>query len=109
MRLIFFSCARRASRGGFDCLQFRRTEAREKFRRLRPRQLCQRPSDGVRRVTITELKDLMAKNEAVVIDVRNQASYDAGHIAASRLIPEAEVKNHSDELPKDKLIVTYCS
>lgn len=52
---------------------------------------------------------MLAKNEAVVIDVRNQASYDAGHIRGSKLIPEAEVVNHIDELPKDKLIVTYCS
>jgi hypothetical protein len=67
------------------------------------------PADGVRRVTVNELKDLVAKNAAVVIDVRNQASYDAAHIKGARLIPEAEILNHIDELPKDKLIVTYCS
>jgi 3-mercaptopyruvate sulfurtransferase SseA len=67
------------------------------------------PADGVRRVTIAELKEMLANNQAFVIDVRNQASYDAGHIKGSRLIPEAEVKNHSDEFPKDQFIVTYCS
>ncbi len=67
------------------------------------------PADGVRRVTVAELKDMLAKNEAFVIDVRNEASYNAGHIKGARLIPEAEVKNHSGEMPKDKLIVTYCS
>ena len=66
-------------------------------------------ADGVRRVTVTELKDLLAKNEAVVIDVRNQASYDVSHIRGSRLIPEAEVVSHIDELPTNKLVVTYCS
>jgi 3-mercaptopyruvate sulfurtransferase SseA len=66
-------------------------------------------ADGARRVTVTELKDLLAKNEAIVIDVRNQASYDAGHIRGAKLIPEAEVVNHADELPRNKLIVTYCS
>ncbi|HEV7745907.1 MAG TPA: rhodanese-like domain-containing protein [Pyrinomonadaceae bacterium] len=66
-------------------------------------------ADGVRRVTVTELKELLAKNEAVVLDVRNQASYDVGHIRGSRLIPEAEVVSHIDELPRNKLIVTYCS
>jgi 3-mercaptopyruvate sulfurtransferase SseA len=69
----------------------------------------QAANDGVRRVTVAELKDLLAKNEAVVIDVRNQQSYDMGHIRGSRLIPEAEVANHIDELPRDKVIVTYCS
>jgi len=67
------------------------------------------PADGARRITTTELQDLLAKNQAVVIDVRNEASYNAGHIRGSRLIPEAEIPNHLSELPKDKLIVTYCS
>jgi 3-mercaptopyruvate sulfurtransferase SseA len=67
------------------------------------------PADGVRRVTVTELRDLLAKNEAVVIDVRNEASFNVGHIRGAKLIPEAEVLNHIDELPRNKLIVTYCS
>ena len=66
-------------------------------------------NDGARRVTVAELKDLLAKDEAVVIDVRNQTSYDAGHIKGARLIPETEVVGHADELPRNKLIVTYCS
>ena len=66
-------------------------------------------ADGARRVTVAELKDLLAKDEAIVIDVRNQTSYDAGHIQGARLIPEAEVLNHVDELPRNQLIVTYCS
>jgi 3-mercaptopyruvate sulfurtransferase SseA len=67
------------------------------------------PADGIRRVTVTELKDLLAKNGAVVIDVRNDESYKASHIKGSKLIPEAEVAKRSNELPADKLIVTYCS
>jgi predicted sulfurtransferase len=65
--------------------------------------------DGARRVTTTELKNLLDNSEAVVIDVRNESSYNAGHIRGAKLIPEAEVVNHIAELPKDKLIVTYCS
>lgn len=67
------------------------------------------PADGARRVTVTELKDLLDRNQAVVIDVRNEASFNVGHIRGAKLIPEAEVTNHIDELPKNKLIVTYCS
>lgn len=67
------------------------------------------PADGARRVTVTELRDMLDKNQAVVIDVRTQQSYDMGHIKGSKLIPETEVANRSDELPKNKLIVTYCS
>ena len=65
--------------------------------------------DGARRITVSELQDLLAKNQAVVIDVRNEASYNAGHVRGARLIPEADIPNHLSELPKDKLIVTYCS
>lgn len=67
------------------------------------------PADGARRVSIAELKGLLDRNEAVAIDVRNEASYNLGHIRGAKLIPEAEVVNRIDELPKNKLIVTYCS
>jgi 3-mercaptopyruvate sulfurtransferase SseA len=67
------------------------------------------PADGVRRVTVAELKDMLAKDQAIVIDVRNEASYNAGHIKGAKLIPVGEILNHVDELPKDKLIVAYCS
>jgi predicted sulfurtransferase len=66
-------------------------------------------SDGARRISVNEVKDLLDKNQAIVIDVRNEASYNAGHIHGARLIPEADLPNHLSELPKDKLIVTYCS
>lgn len=66
-------------------------------------------ADGVRRVTTVELRELLAKNEAVVIDVRNEPSFAAGHIRGAKLIPFADVVKHANELPKDKLIVTYCS
>jgi rhodanese-related sulfurtransferase len=67
------------------------------------------PGDGVRRITPGEAQDLLTKGQAVVIDVRNQASYDAGHIRGAKLIPSNEFLNHIDELPRDKTIVTYCS
>lgn len=67
------------------------------------------PADGARRVTIAELRDMLDRHEAVVVDVRNEASYNAGHIRGAKLIPEAEVVSHLGELPKNKLVVTYCS
>ncbi len=65
--------------------------------------------DGARRVTIAELEELLKENKAVVIDVRSQDSYDAGHIPGAKLIPAGEILSHINELPKDKLIITYCS
>ena len=63
----------------------------------------------VRRITVAELQEALGKNEAVVVDVRSQAAYDAGHIKGSILIPEGDIKKHLGKLPKDKLIVTYCA
>lgn len=65
--------------------------------------------DGIRRITVVELKDLMAKGQAFVVDVRNQDSFDQSHIQGAKLIPVADTLKHINELPKDKLIVTYCS
>jgi 3-mercaptopyruvate sulfurtransferase SseA len=69
----------------------------------------QAPGDGVRRITTTELKDLLDKGQAVVIDVRDEASYNNGHILGAKLIPTREFIDRVNELPRDKLIVTYCS
>jgi predicted sulfurtransferase len=67
------------------------------------------PADGARRVTIAELKGMLDRHEAVVIDVRNEASFNSGHIRGAKLIPEGDLSKHLDELPHDKTIVTYCS
>lgn len=67
------------------------------------------PGDNARRITPAEVKDEIAKNDVVIIDVRGEAAYKVGHIKGSRLIPSTEILAHVDELPRDKLIVTYCS
>jgi 3-mercaptopyruvate sulfurtransferase SseA len=66
-------------------------------------------ADGARRITIVEAQELIKKGQAFVVDVRNQESYDVGHIPGAKLIPSGEILNHLDELPKDKTIITYCS
>lgn len=67
------------------------------------------PGDNARRITPAELKDEIARNDVVIIDVRGEAAYKIGHIKGSRLIPATEILAHVDELPRDKMIVTYCS
>jgi len=67
------------------------------------------PGDGVRRITAAELKALLDKGQAVVIDVRNEGSYNQGHIRGAKLIPATEILSRLSELPRDKTIVTYCS
>jgi len=67
------------------------------------------PPDGVRRMTVVELQNLVSKGGAFIVDVRSEASYKQGHIKGARLIPTNQVLERADELPRDKLIVTYCS
>jgi len=68
-----------------------------------------RPSDGVRRVTIPELREALAKGEALVIDVRGEVDYKLGHIKGARSVPLGLIDEKAKELPRDKLLVTYCA
>ncbi|HEY3025961.1 MAG TPA: rhodanese-like domain-containing protein, partial [Pyrinomonadaceae bacterium] len=69
----------------------------------------QTPNDGVRRITTVELRDELERGKAIVIDVRSEAAFKEGHIKGARLIPTGEIVAKANELPRDKLIVTYCS
>ena len=66
-------------------------------------------ADGARRVTADEMDAMVKNGQAIIVDVRNQASFDQGHIPGAKLIPAGEILNHLNELPRDKMIVTYCS
>ena len=67
------------------------------------------PADGVRRVTVAELRAALDKGEALVVDVRGSVEYDLGHIKGARSIPLGLIAAQAKELPRDKLIVTYCA
>ena len=67
------------------------------------------PPDNVRRITVDELQQALAAHQAVLVDVRNDVAYKNGHIKGALLIPATEIDKHLAELPKDKLIVTYCA
>jgi hypothetical protein len=66
-------------------------------------------ADGIQRITIQELEQLRSSNKVFIVDVRNQAAFDQGHIPGSKLIPVGEVLTRINEFPRDKQIVTYCS
>jgi rhodanese-related sulfurtransferase/predicted transcriptional regulator len=55
-----------------------------------------------------ELRDRLARGEAVLIDVRPPEEYAAGHIEGARSIPIEELEQHLAELPPDREIVAYC-
>jgi 3-mercaptopyruvate sulfurtransferase SseA len=67
------------------------------------------PSDGIKRVTTVELRDALAKGTAIVVDVRAPSVYQQNHIKDSISIPLEQTAARLQELPRDKMIVTYCS
>lgn len=69
----------------------------------------QTPSDGVRRITVTELKDAVDKNAVLILDARGPEAYAVEHIKGSINMLEGSVDARVGELPHDKMIVTYCS
>jgi 3-mercaptopyruvate sulfurtransferase SseA len=67
------------------------------------------PNDGVRRITLAELRDALDKGTAIVVDTRSADNYKQSHIKGSINIPADQIANRINELPRDKLIVAYCS
>jgi predicted sulfurtransferase len=67
------------------------------------------PSDDARRITADELYKLWEKHEVLIVDTRNEATFNQSHIKGAILIPSNEFASRINELPKDKLIATYCT
>jgi len=65
--------------------------------------------DGVRRITPAEARQALDSGKAIIIDVRDESSYKAGHAKGALLIPVTEIEARVKELPRDKMIITYCS
>lgn len=64
-----------------------------------------------RQISQDEAKEMMAKVDGhVIIDVRRQDEYDAGHIPGAILIPNESIDNERPkELPDlDQIILVYC-
>lgn len=61
-------------------------------------------------VSAPEATNLINREEAVVIDVRNQNEFKAGHIAGAINIPLTDIKQGSDKLKKyeGKPLLIYC-
>ena len=55
-----------------------------------------------------ELRERLARGDAILIDVRPQEEYEAGHIEGARSIPIEELDEHLAELAGDREIVAYC-
>lgn len=59
-------------------------------------------------ITCEELNRRLKDRSVVLLDVRPEEEYRAGHVAGARSIPLTELKARLKELPKRKEIVAYC-
>jgi hypothetical protein len=62
-----------------------------------------------RRIPADEARQALAKGNAVLVDVRSKEAYDASHAQGALSIPISEIESRAAELPKNKLVVTYCT
>ena len=69
----------------------------------------QAQGDNVRRITAAEAREAVEAGKAVIVDVRGEDSYKAGHVRGARWIPLNDISSRAAELPRDKMIITYCS
>jgi 3-mercaptopyruvate sulfurtransferase SseA len=69
---------------------------------------AQNPGD-TRRVSIEETQKAVEAGSAVIVDVRDAATYKTSHIKGAISVPLQQFDERVGELPKDKLIITYCA
>jgi rhodanese-related sulfurtransferase len=64
--------------------------------------------ERLRGITCEELNRRLKDRSVVLLDVRPEKEYQAGHVAGARSIPLTELKARLKDLPKRKEIVAYC-
>ena len=55
-----------------------------------------------------QIRAMVKRGDALLIDVRPAAEYAHGHLPEAISIPYEELPHKLDQLPRDKRIVTYC-
>jgi rhodanese-related sulfurtransferase len=64
--------------------------------------------DAVEQLTAAELAQRLERGDVVVLDVRPEPEFRAGHIAGARSAPLASLEELAGTLPKRREIVAYC-
>ena len=67
------------------------------------------PFPEVPRISLKETQARLEKGEAVLIDVRSRELYDQAHASAALSFPEQEIEARLGELPRDKMLILYCT
>ena len=60
-----------------------------------------------KQVTVTKVRELV-ENNAFILDVRERAEYERGHIINAVNIPLTELRERLDEIPKNQPVYIHC-
>jgi rhodanese-related sulfurtransferase len=63
---------------------------------------------GIEQLSAAELDERLARGDVVLLDVRPEVEYQAGHIAGARSAPLASLDSVVAELPRRREVVAYC-
>lgn len=61
-----------------------------------------------RDVDVQTTAGLRGREDVVILDVREQDEWDAGHIPGALFIPMSEIQGRLSEVPKDKTVIVQC-
>jgi len=64
--------------------------------------------EGLEEISPDELEARMNQGDVVVLDVRPEREYSAGHLPGARSLPLVELVRRLDEIPSDRELVAYC-
>ena len=64
--------------------------------------------DGIEQLSASELRERLERGQVVVLDVRPEPEYRAGHIAGARSAPLPVLAALAPKLPRRREIVAYC-
>ena len=67
------------------------------------------PYPDVPRIGVQESQTKQGRGQAILVDVRSTESFQKSHAAGAVSIPEAEIGDRMNELPRDKEIILYCT
>jgi rhodanese-related sulfurtransferase len=64
--------------------------------------------EGLERMSRDELRRRLRRGDVLVLDVRPEAEFRAGHIAGATSLPISDLRKRLREVPKDTDVVAYC-
>lgn len=59
-------------------------------------------------IDVATARELSNRDDVLILDVRENDEYAAGHIPGATLVPLGQLASRMSELPKDKTIVAVC-